>query len=102
MKKKELRDAKFGQGFSFIDLAGDKAGIRFGKTATENPQSARQLQKKMAIIANYRAFMPEVRDLPENISHDAFNTTFGSIESPAYQLMVKKIDDRIAALSIYQ
>ncbi|NOQ35996.1 MAG: hypothetical protein GQ569_08880 [Methylococcaceae bacterium] len=101
-QEKELRDAKQGSGFSFIDLAGDRAGIRFGKMATASPESARRLQKVMAKIEDYRAFMPEVRDLPENISDKIFKDKFGSIYSPAYQEMLKKIDMRIAALPIYQ
>lgn len=101
-QEKELRDAKQGSGFSFIDLAGDRAGIRFGRMATESPQKARHLQKMMSEIKDYRAFMPEVRDLPENIGDQAFKEKYGSIYSPAYQAILKKIDTRIAALPIYQ
>ena len=35
-QEKELIDAKQGSGFSFIDLAGDRAGLRFGKTAVKS------------------------------------------------------------------
>lgn len=101
-EEKELRDAKLGNGFSFIDLAGDRAGIRFGQMATKTPESARRLQKLMATIKDYRVFMPEVRDLPENITDEAFKNKFSSIDSPRYQLMLKKIDMRINALPIYQ
>jgi hypothetical protein len=101
-EEKELRDAKLGSGFSFIDLAGDRAGIRFGQMATDSPESARRLQKLMAKIKDYRVFMPEVRDLPENITDEAFKKKFGSIYSPRYQLILKKIDTRINALPIYQ
>jgi len=101
-EEKELRDAKLGSGFSFIDLAGDRAGIRFGQMATDSPESAKRLQKLMAKIKDYRVFMPEVRDLPENITDEAFKKKFGSIDSPHYQLILKKIDTRINALPIYQ
>ena len=101
-EEKELRDAKIGSGFSFIDLAGDRAGIRFGQMATDSPKSARQLQKLMAKIKDYRVFMPEVRDLPENITDKVFKAKFGSIYSSRYQLILKKIDMRISALPLYQ
>ncbi len=101
-EEKELRDAKIGSGFSFIDLAGDRAGIHFGKMATDSPESARRLQKSMAEIKDYRTFMPEVLDLPENISDKAFKKQFGSIYSARYQLILKRIDKRISALPIYQ
>lgn len=101
-EKKELRDAKLGSGFSFIDLAGDRTGIRFGQMATDSPESARRLQKLMAKIKDYRAFMPEVRDLPENITDETFKANFGSVYSTRYQLILKKIDSRINALPLYQ
>jgi len=101
-QEKELSDAQRGSGFSFIDLAGDRAGLKFGKTATATAESARKLQKIMHNIENYRAFMPDVRDLPEAMNSHVFEQQYGSIYSPAYQKMLKLIDDRIAALPIYQ
>ncbi|WP_305908251.1 hypothetical protein Q9L42_011545 [Methylomarinum sp. Ch1-1] len=101
-QEKELSDAQSGSGFSFIDLAGDRAGLEFGKTATASPQSARKLQKAMHDIEDYRAFMPDVRDLPENMTHQQFQSRYGSVYSEAYQDMLKQIDERISALPIYQ
>lgn len=101
-QEKELNDAKQGSGFSFIDLAGDRAGLRFGTTAVASPAKARRLQKRMFNIKDYTAFMPEVRDLPENMSHTIFNQQYESIYSAKYQNMLKMIDQRIAQLVIYQ
>ncbi len=101
-QEKELSDAQNGSGFSFIDLAGDRAGLKFGKTATASDKSARKLQKAMHDIKDYHAFMPEVRDLPEKMGSADFKRKFGSIYSPSYQNMLKTIDQRIAALPIYQ
>ena len=101
-QEKELNDAKQGSGFSFIDLAGDRAGLHFGKTAIASPTEARKLQKRMFNIKDYTAFMPEVRDLPENMSHTLFKQQYESIYSAKYQNMLKKIDQRIAQLVIYQ
>jgi len=101
-QEKELTDSKQGSGFSFIDLAGDRAGIQFGKTAVASASQARQLQKRMAFIKDYTAFMPEVRDLPEKMSNRVFKQRFESVYSVKYQAMLKKIDNRIARLSIYQ
>jgi len=101
-QEKEITDSIKGSGFSFIDLAGDRAGSRFGKTAIESPLQARKIQKKMAYIKDYTAFMPEVRDLPENMSQRLFKKGFESVYSAKYQAMLKKIDNRIAKLDIYQ
>ncbi|MEO1881586.1 MAG: hypothetical protein ABGX37_07735, partial [Methylococcales bacterium] len=67
-EEKELHDAKQGSGFSFIDLAGDRAGLRFGKRAVQSKNKARRLQLDMSQIKDYTAFMPDVRDLPENLN----------------------------------
>jgi len=101
-QEKELSDAQSGSGFSFIDLASDRAGLKFGQIATATPESARNLQKTMYNIEDYRAFMPDVRDLPESMNSHVFKQQYGSIYSPAYQNMLKLIDDRIAALPVYQ
>lgn len=99
---KELSDAKEGSGFSFIDLAGDRAGLRFGTRAIQSKNKARQLQSDMSTIRDYTAFMPDVRDLPENLTEQAFKQQFDSIYSVNYQNILKKIDQRIAELKIYR
>jgi len=101
-QEKELSDAKHGSGFSFVDLAGDKAGLRFGKSATASSSKARKFQQKIAAIKDYRSFMPEVRDLPENMSNTVFKQRFGSVYSTKYQAMIKKIDQRISDLPVYK
>jgi uncharacterized protein YfiM (DUF2279 family) len=100
-QEKELNDAKQGSGFSFIDLAGDRAGLRFGKRAVKSPKKARQFQKRMANIKDYRDFMPDFSDLPENMSEAAFKQEFESIYSAKYQKILKNIDNRISVLEIY-
>lgn len=99
--EKELRDARSGSGFSFIDLAGDRAGMKFGQTATLTPESARRLQKYMSRIKDYTAFMPDMLDLPENLSRKQFKKDFFSVYDPRYQKMLQIIDDRINALPLY-
>jgi hypothetical protein len=101
-QNKELDDAKHGSGFSFIDLASDRAGLKFGKIATSSPAKARELQKTISNIKDYTSFMPDVRDLPENMNDIEFKNKFESVSSVKYQNMLKKIDDRISSLPIYQ
>jgi hypothetical protein len=101
-EQKELSDADSGSGFSFIDLAADKAGTRFGEIATSTPENARKIQKAMSGIRSYSEFMPDPRDLPEKMNTEEFRARFGDIDSPEYQKISKEIDARIAALSIYQ
>ena len=99
--EKELKDAKKGSGFSFIDLGADRAGIKFGTQATATPDLAMQIQEKMARAEHYRAFMPDIRDLPESLSSQAFTEQYQSIYSPKYQSILEDIDRRIAECAIY-
>jgi hypothetical protein len=98
--KKELYDGRKGQGFSFIDLAANRAGIRLAQTATDQDK-ALVLQKKMAAISSYKAFMPDVRTLPENLSSTVFKQRFQSTDSFSFRQQVLSIDQKIAACSLY-
>jgi hypothetical protein len=101
-EEKELSDAQEGgSGFSFIDLAADKAGTRFGEMATASPESARKMQKAMSEIKDYSDFMPDPRYLPEHMNEADFKQRFESINSPVYQEISKQIDERILAMPIY-
>lgn len=101
--EKELSDAKRGgSGFSFIDLAADRAGLNFGKQATASPVQALKLQQRMASIKSYQAFMPEVRDLPEGLTSAAFKRQYKTIYSPQYQRVLEDIDQRISSCEIYR
>ncbi len=101
-EEKELSDAQAGgSGFSFIDLAADKAGTRFGEMATSSPENARKMQKAMSAIKDYSDFMPDPRDLPEHMNEEDFKRRFESVNSPVYQDVSKQIDARISATPIY-
>ena len=100
-EEKELSDAQGGSGFSFIDLAADKAGTRFGEMATSSPENARKIQKAMSKIKDYSDFMPDPRYLPEHMDDAEFKRRYQSVDSPAYQELSKQIDVRIAATPIY-
>ncbi len=99
---KELSDAQAGgSGFSFVDLAADKAGSRFGEVAVSSPENARHIQKSMAQIKDYSDFMPDPRDLPEHMNEKEFKLMFESTQSAAYFALAEQIDNRIALMPIY-
>lgn len=100
--EKEINDAKKRSGFSFVDLAADKAGIRFGSFATTSAKTARLLQKRMGRSLHYSEFIPTIKDLPENLSAADFKKDYQSIYSPKYQFVLQKIDQRISHSAIYQ
>jgi len=99
---KEFNDTHGGSGFSFIDLAADRGGALFGKLAVSSEESARRVQEILSQTADESAFMPTVRDLPENLKAEDFARQFGDIDSPQFLAMKKQIEERIAACRLYQ
>lgn len=89
---KEASDAQGGSGFSFNDLAADRAGARFGLLAARSPQ---QLQRLLVGSLTERDLMPEVADLPDGLAAPAFADRFGRVGTPAYDRLVADIDARI-------
>ena len=96
---KEVDDSRGGSGFSFNDIAADRAGTRLGELAVQSPA---KLQAALAGGAKESDFMPDVRDLPEFMSEAEFKRRFGGIGAPAYQKMMSEIEARIAARPLYR
>jgi hypothetical protein len=99
---KELRDAREGSGFSFNDLAADRAGSRLGEAASRSRSSAEAVQAKLAGVASAQAFFPRVDDLPEFMNQAEFVRRYGGVGAPAYEAMAEKIEARIAGLPLYR
>jgi hypothetical protein len=99
---KELADTRGGSGFSFNDLAADRAGTALGQRAVASTHDAEQVQARLAGVVRPEVFFPRVDDLPEFLSPGAFQTRYGGVGSPAYQAMMNKIDARIRALPLYR
>ncbi len=100
---KELLDSgKGGSGFSFVDLAADRAGLRFAEVATDGDGSARHLQNVLAGKAVETAFFPRFTDLPEGIPEAAFKRDYGDVNDPRYVELVAEIDKRLAGAQTYR
>jgi hypothetical protein len=99
---KELDDSKGGSGFSFADLAADRAGVRFAKFATDSMRKAGLLQQKMSTVLSESEFMPPIDKLPENIMELEFKRKYQDIDSRSYQIVDEEIDRRLNTCSIYQ
>lgn len=97
---KELLDASpggQGSGFSFNDIAADKAGSRFGQRARLQPMD---LQARAADGRSDDFFMPKVADLPQYLSQQALQQRFGGVGSAAYNEMLGMIDARVEQLGV--
>ena len=99
---KEIEDSRSGSGFSFNDIAADRAGTRFGEWATQSAASARRLQKRLGTGVNEQDLMPPTEDLPEFMAEAEFKRRFGGIDAPPYKHMMAEIERRIAALTLYR
>lgn len=98
---KEVDDSQFGTGFSFNDIAADRAGVRFGELAVAGESQAVKVQTMFANGPWESDFMPSVDDLPEFLSAARFEADYGRIGSPRYNAVVDKIEARIAKLKLH-
>lgn len=99
---KEWRDAQGGSGFSFVDLAADRAGTRLGERAVTSPELARKVQQHIAEgLRDEELLPPPVLDLPEGMSDRQFADRFGGIGEARYQQMRAAIERHLDALPLY-
>lgn len=98
---KELLDAQDGgSGFSFVDLAADRAGIRFAELALDE-NGAKRLQQMASELRQEETFFPSIADLPEGIPQQVFDER-GGIDSDYYKQYLATINQRINGLTLYQ
>lgn len=98
---KELLDSQEGgSGFSFADLAADRAGIRFAELALDE-KSALRLQQMASKLKQEKTFFPSIVGLPEGIPQQVFDER-GGIESDYYKQHLATINQRIDGLALYQ
>jgi hypothetical protein len=99
---KEVSDATGGSGFSFADLAADRAGTRFAELATGDIKGARRIQVLAQRGLTEADIMPSVDGLREGISKAEFAATFGDTRSDTYRRVRDQIERRIDGLALFQ
>lgn len=97
---KEEEDANRGSGFSFTDVAANRAGVMLGEAATG--ESAERVQLRLAAARSDADLLPDFRDLPEFMSESEFDRRFGPVGSARYQRVIDRIDARLAAHPLAQ
>jgi hypothetical protein len=95
---KELADAQGTSGFSFADLAADRAGVRFGRGVLER----RIPIGVFAFATPVTAYMPEIEGLPERITAKDLATQYGGKDDPRFLKQLQEIDERIQRLPGYR
>jgi len=99
---KEIEDARSGSGFSFNDIAADRAGTLFGERATTNQVTALQLQQWVSKGITDKDLMPVWSDLPEHLPKPIFRKRYGNMDTLAYYQVMNTIEQRVAALPFLQ
>ena len=99
---REVDDSRGGSGFSFNDIAADRAGTRFGELATGPERGMRKIKRLLIAGVQDADLLPEVKDLPEFLQEVEFKRRYGGIGAPAYTKTMKDIEQRIAALPLYR
>jgi hypothetical protein len=99
---KEVDDSRGGSGFSFEDLAADRAGTQFGEVATHSKRRARRLLADASPALSDTDLMPSPTGLPKSMSESEFKRRYGGVDSAAYRQVLDEIDRRVARSRLYQ
>jgi hypothetical protein len=99
---KELRDAQGGSGFSFSDVAANRAGQRFGTLAAGSTATASSLADRLRAPLTDRDIMPATTGLADGLTDHEFARRYGTTNSGAFNELVADIDRRVSALPLYQ
>lgn len=99
---KEVEDSGKGSGFSFADLAADRAGVRMGEAAAGSPAGALDFQQKMGEAGRETDFMPDINGLPEGIRELEFRKRYNDLDSESYARVNAEIDRRIKDCNVYR
>ncbi|GAB2929891.1 hypothetical protein [Rheinheimera gaetbuli] len=97
---KEILDADDGgSGFSFADLAADRAGIMFaGRLDSINSANLYRFDTDDMEVA----MMPRVNDLPEGLSEQQVIDQLGGYNGSGFKALEQQIQARLERLSLYQ
>jgi hypothetical protein len=99
---KEIKDANGGSGFSFADLAADRAGTRFGRLATGDRKGALAVQELARSGLAADDIMPPIDGLREGIEKAEFLADYRDTHSPAYRAVADRIERRIDRLRVHR
>jgi len=93
--KEELDALTQGSGFSFGDLAADRAGVRFARAATDSETAARTIQARLQKGYSEEDFFPPASDLPENLTVEQLRRDYGGVGTQRYREAVREIEVRL-------
>lgn len=95
--KEELDAGEGGSGFSFADLAADRAGTRFAVAATRDMPAATAMQQRLDAEFSVDDYCPALDDLPEGLTATQLADQYGGTGGGPYKELLETIDTRLDA-----
>ena len=95
LMKEQLDALTQGTGFSFGDMAADRAGVRFAAAATHSAAAAEAMQCRLRNGFKVADFFPPVADLPENLTTEEFRRDYRGVGSRRYRQLTAEIEARL-------
>lgn len=97
---KELEDSRSGSGFSFNDIAANRAGTSFAARIMISQYSAQKMRTTILAGIDDSDLMPYWADLPEHLPEQTFLAKFGGTHTATYQEVMEKIERRVSSLKL--
>jgi hypothetical protein len=95
---KEFNDARGESGFSFADMAANRAGIVFANAVLTGRLTLDDVAQRFTVDA----FLPAVDDLQEQLGVSQLSEAFGGIGDARLNAELSRIEARIQRLPVYQ
>jgi hypothetical protein len=95
---KEFLDANGGTGFSFRDMAANRAGIVFANAVLTGQLTLDEVAQGFTV----EAFLPPVEDLREELHADEFTQAYGGVSDARLANELLRIEERVQQLPAYQ
>ena len=98
---KEIADTlRGGSGFSFSDIAADRAGVVLAQRAGDE-RHAYRVQTVLSEVKQETDYFPDIAGLPDNMTQAEFERRYGDVESARYRALMADIERRIAHVPAY-
>lgn len=98
---KELEDARSGSGFSFNDIAANRAGTSLAARIMKSQLSAQKIRTAILAGIDDSDLMPYWADLPEHLGEQTFLAKFGGTHTTIYRELINKIEQRVSSLKLF-
>jgi hypothetical protein len=95
---KETLDSQRDSGFSYTDMAANRAGIIFATKLLERHFTLEQLARSFTVDK----FMPAINDLDEGLTADEMKTRLTGADAANLSTELDQIEQRIFSLPVYQ